>query len=300
MTRIQRFTRPNTEGHHRNGTVRAMLSWYSVMKYRPFYTFLLGTVIGLTIAIYQLKFTKLSRSNNHQLQQYNHNATFTTVIIVLGEKLVDVTQPSENLKNRIYTAQEVANEPRIYHDASISHSNDLIHVIFSGGDTAQVNKTEASVMKELWEERDVANILLHLEHQSLSTCQNAYYSIPILQQIHQRHLPQQLHIILVTSDYHVARAKLLFEQVFQTVLLQQKNNINDTNIIQIDDVVGAPTMDKELRQQLFLNERRWLQPKKLEKLLLEMDNHPFQLPTKVRIQQAVMELDRHEKYEELN
>jgi DUF218 domain len=254
------------------------------------FTFVLGAIIGLTIATYEQKFTKLSRIK--QLRQYN--ATVTTVIIVLGEMLVDGTEPSDNLKNRIHTAQEVANEPRIYHDGSISQSNNVIHVIFSGGNTAQVNKTEASVMEELWEDKGATH-MIHLEDQSLSTCQNAYYSIPILRQIQQRHWPQQLHIVLVTSDYHIARAKLLFEQVFQTVLEPH----NDTSI-QIDDVVGAPTMDRELRKKLFLNERRWLQPKNIKTLLYQMDDLPFQLPTTARLQQAVTELDRHEKYEELN
>jgi uncharacterized SAM-binding protein YcdF (DUF218 family) len=171
----------------------------------------------------------------------------------------------------------------------------VIHVIFSGGDTARVNKTEANVMKEVWDERyeinkgNPYNVVLHLEHQSLSTCQNAYYSVPILQQIRHKHAPYPLFTVLVTSDFHVARARLLFEQVFRTVLPQH----NETMIV-IDSVRGAPTTDPVLRQNLFQNERYWLQPQSLEKLLHQMSEQPFQLPTAQQIQQANEELNRWE------
>jgi uncharacterized SAM-binding protein YcdF (DUF218 family) len=231
-------------------------------------------------------------NNSHQLQQGLTNATFTVVIIVLGEILVNGTKPSENLKSRIHAAQDVLEDVA-------GNDNDRLHVIFSGGDTARVNKTEASVMKELWEERyehsgenkydRSKRMEFHLEHQSLSTCQNAYYSIPILDTIRQKHWPHPLYTVLVTSDYHVARAQLLFEQVFQTELSPQ----NDT-IFQIDNVMGAPTIDKDVRKQLFQNERLWLQAKNLEKLLYQMKDHPFQLPTTARIQQAIVELHRRE------
>jgi hypothetical protein len=267
---------------HRN-SIRAT-SDSPVRKYRRVLMFVVGAFLGLTIARYRRASTEVSMSNKTHLQQGWSNTTFTCVIIVLGEMLVNGTEPSANLRSRMKTARDVFDERQF---------RDTVHVIFSGGDTARVNKTEADAMSELWEEGDDTNEyyrsrkILHLENQSLSTCQNAYYCIPILQQIRQEHWPKPLQIIVVTSDYHVVRAQLLFEQVFQTVF-QQKN---DTIIPKIDDVVGAPTIEKEVRQQLFRNEKHWLQPKNIEILLRQMHNHPFQLPTTARLQVASTELD---------
>ena len=306
MTRI-RYTVQSSERHPLGPMTRA-LSGSSGRKCHQVCVFILGAFIGLTIATLQQELTKLSRNTNQQ--NVSSNATHITVILVLGEMLVHGANASENLKSRIHAAQDVADEERSYDDGTVSHSNDIIHVILSGGDTAQVNHTESRVMKELWGERNPKEII-HLENQSLSTCQNAYYSIPILEQIRRQHWPkhlhtrpQHLHIILVTSDYHVARAELLFEQVFQTVIQQQNHSIirkfDMEFTLHIDDVVGAPTMDTELRQQLFRNERRWLKPKKIDQLLHQMNDHPFQSPSKERIRRALVELNRWEKYEELN
>ena len=289
-----RYTRRNLEHHHQY-CLRTMSGCVTVRKYRRGLIFVIGAIIGLTIALYQKRLTNLTRNNNNNNNNRSHqqgllNMASITVVIILGEMLVNGTEPSGNLKSRIQAAQNDVTE-------KLGNSNALIHVIFTGGDTARVNKTEASVMKELWEELYETNnydtskrIVFHLEHQSLSTCQNAYYSIPILEQLRQLHWPDQLHIVLVTSDYHVARAQLLFEQVFQTVLSPQ----NATTIFQIDDAIGASTMDNVLRKKLFQTERYWLQPQNLEKLLYQMPDHPFPLPTTARIRQAHLELDRRE------
>lgn len=270
-------------------------------KYRPVVIFVTGVWIGSIIAtlLHRRTQTKVVSPNRHTNQPGPTILTTTTnVMIVLGEMLVNGTEATVNLKNRIRTAWHHLERRRRRNVPSTTH------VIFSGGDTARVNKTEALVMKELWEAECESSIarrdstsqsrtILHLEQQSLSTCQNAYYCIPILQRIRQEEWPNLLHTILVTSDYHVARAQLLFEQVFQTVFQQQ----NDTPIIivAIDNVVGAPTIDQEQRQRLFQNEKRWIQPNNLKLLLNQMDDHPFQLPTTVQIRKASLALDRRER-----
>jgi uncharacterized SAM-binding protein YcdF (DUF218 family) len=91
-------------------------------------------------------------------------------------------------------------------------------------------------------------------------------------------------IYVVTSDFHVARARLLFEQVFQTV---------DPTFRVEFTFIAAPTMAN--RGALFENERKWLRPTKLELLLTEMKDHPFLLPDSARIQQAVKELGEMER-----
>jgi uncharacterized SAM-binding protein YcdF (DUF218 family) len=88
----------------------------------------------------------------------------------------------------------------------------------------------------------------------------------------------------VTSDYHVPRAQLLFDQVFLT-----QEYLKGVEFV----AHGAPTTLAD-RSRLFKNERKWLQPLLLERLLTNMTSHPFILPTAERIQQARDELDRLE------
>lgn len=190
----------------------------------------------------------------------------TTVVVVLGEMLVTPGIPSKNLQARMTATMLL-----------LAENDKLKHVIFSGGDTAKLQKTEAAAMSELWhaeyfESKQARHVALYMEEQSLSTCQNAFYSIPILQRVKAKH------IIVVTSDYHAARAKLLFEQVFAT----QK--------VQLDVTVRSAPVPEHGRQSLFVNERHWLQPHLLKVLLTNMTDYPFNLPDTKRIEQARHEL----------
>jgi uncharacterized SAM-binding protein YcdF (DUF218 family) len=155
-------------------------------------------------------------------------------------------------------------------------------VILSGGDTAKTGKTEAAAMKEWWNAMMTAdsssNVVLHTEEQSLSTCQNAFYSIPIIIALGS----SKRTIVVVTSDYHAPRAKLLFEQVFATEGAHYKVA-----------TYSSPT-EPSLRKDLFTNERKWLHDDKLELLLTHMEDHPFNHPNPPRVQQAFDELKEAE------
>jgi uncharacterized SAM-binding protein YcdF (DUF218 family) len=182
--------------------------------------------------------------------------------IVLGEKLLPDGQASANLHARINIGAEVARK------------HEIKDVIFSGGDTARLGNTETAVMKSLWDAIGNDSVTIYTDDQSLSTCQNAFYSLPMLRELH------ATQIYVVTSDFHVARTRILFEQVFQTVDPEFSVEIT---------FFAAPTMAN--RSALFENERKWLQPAKLELLLTEMKDHPFLWPSSERIRQAAKELD---------
>lgn len=106
--------------------------------------------------------------------QGSNSIRSSMVVVVLGEKFLPSGDPSLNLQTRIAV---VAKEAVAIYKAE--------HVILSGGDTAQVNKPEATVMKKLWQKDTVSSsaVELHLGKVSLSTCENAFYSIPILQKL---------------------------------------------------------------------------------------------------------------------
>ena len=188
-----------------------------------------------------------------------------TVMIVLG-----IRESPENLKLRVMAAATQA----------------TTNVILSGG-AGDTGLSEAKAMRDLWPTTATANtITFQLEETSQSTCQNAFYSIPILRTIvKQMKKPSTAvdRVLVVTNDFHAPRTKLLFEQVFATL------GVSHIRV----DTLAAPTVSDE-RQSLIENEFVWLEAKRLAILLKNMTNHPFQLPSEKRIQQARNELRNHE------
>ena len=82
-------------------------------------------------------------------------------------------------------------------------------VVCTGGGTAKENRdvTEAGQMGAWLLEHGLEKDRLILEDQSLSTIENAQYTLDILR----REYPQAASLAIVSSDYHVARGALLFE-----------------------------------------------------------------------------------------
>ena len=81
-------------------------------------------------------------------------------------------------------------------------------VICTGGGTASENPsaTEAGKMSEWLINRGVAAERVIVEDKSLTTAQNAIYSCQILKDQY----PQVKHLVIVSSDYHIATGTLLF------------------------------------------------------------------------------------------
>ena len=82
------------------------------------------------------------------------------------------------------------------------------YVVCTGGHTASANReaTEAGVMAEWLTENGIDPRRLIVENQSLTTAQNALYSIDILE----KQYPQITKLAIVSSDYHIATGQLLF------------------------------------------------------------------------------------------
>jgi len=83
------------------------------------------------------------------------------------------------------------------------------YVVCTGGATAKENKdvTEAGQMGAWLLEHGLEKNRLILEDRSLSTIDNAQYTMEILH----KEYPQVAALAIVSSDYHIARAVLLFE-----------------------------------------------------------------------------------------
>lgn len=81
------------------------------------------------------------------------------------------------------------------------------YILCTGGPTAADGRTtEAGQMRQWLAEQGIAWERIIVEEQSLSTTENAMYSLPILQKLY----PSIEKLAIVTSDYHVRRSCLMF------------------------------------------------------------------------------------------
>ena len=124
------------------------------------------------------------------------NDTDALAIVVLGFQLNPDGTMREELIQRLTVAKRCAEK----------YPNALI--VCTGGGTASGNKdaTEAGRMGEWLIENGVAAERVLVEDQSLTTAQNAVYSLNLLA----AHHPQVKEIAIVSSDYHIATGTLLF------------------------------------------------------------------------------------------
>ncbi len=83
------------------------------------------------------------------------------------------------------------------------------YIVCTGGGTAANNPsaTESGVMAAWLEENGVDPARIIVEDRSVTTAQNAVYTYDILQERY----PQVTQLVIVSSDYHIATGKLLFD-----------------------------------------------------------------------------------------
>lgn len=121
-------------------------------------------------------------------------------VIVLGYALKPDGEMRPELIGRLETALECA---RQYPDA---------YILCTGGPTASgcPEATEAERMGDWLVQNGLERDRLFIENRSLTTVQNAQYSAEILYS----ELPQVRSVAIVSSDYHIPWAQVLFEAVF--------------------------------------------------------------------------------------
>jgi len=139
-------------------------------------------------------------------------------VIVLGAKVKPGGVPSLSLKNRL--------------EEAVKHLNKYPHVkvIVSGGQGADEDRTEASVMLKYLQDNGIDTNRILVEDQSTSTYENLLFSKELLPTGTKR-------ITIVSNDFHLKRAKYLAESLDFEV-----------------DVVAAKT-PKSVEAKLKLRER---------------------------------------------
>ena len=143
------------------------------------------------------------------------NDTDALAIVVLGFQLNPDGTMREELIQRLTVAKRCAEK----------YPNALI--VCTGGGTASGNKdaTEAGRMGEWLIENGVAPERVLVEDQSLTTAQNAVYSLNLLA----AHHPQVKEIAIVSSDYHIATGTLLFDA--ESILRAEKPGKEQVKVV---------------------------------------------------------------------
>ncbi len=119
--------------------------------------------------------------------------------IVLGYKLKDNGEMTEVLKKRLDKSIEFYKKGKIQ------------KILLSGGAANRIaGKSETEEMLKYLIQKEIPKNILLKEDRSLDTFGNAYFSKLIVK----RHKFDE--IIIFTSDYHLRRAKIIFEKVFGT------------------------------------------------------------------------------------
>ncbi|MDD1502349.1 YdcF family protein [Lysinibacillus sp. CNPSo 3705] len=117
-----------------------------------------------------------------------------TYMIVLGAKVKTGGIPSLSLKNRLEEAVKYLNK--------YPH----VKVIVSGGQGADEDRTEASVMLKYLQDKGIETNRILIEDQSTSTYENLLFSKELLPK-------GTKNITILSNDFHLQRAKYLAESL---------------------------------------------------------------------------------------
>ena len=136
-------------------------------------------------------------------------------IVVLGFQLNPDGTMRNELLERLQTAKRSAEK---YPNAMI---------VCTGGGTASENEfaTEAGEMAKWLIENGIAPERIIVEDKSLTTAQNAVFTLNILEE----NYPQVKSLAIVSSDYHIATGTLLFGA--EAILRSAKADSQDTRVV---------------------------------------------------------------------
>lgn len=164
------------------------------------------------------------------------------VIVVLGQQLNPDGSMTKILEDRVETAASL-------YQRILAAENVSVPIIVAGGVVEKIALTESQLMKEaLVGAYGVDASRVFIENQSTTTVENALYVKEMLEQGTIGAFPKE--ILLITSEFHMARAKFLFEQRFGKLY-------NFTEVPAPND--GLPTEDGDLLghiNQYSLDQRR--------------------------------------------
>lgn len=143
-----------------------------------------SVVLSLSIATYIWLGYEMNQATKNKANGTND------YLIILGAKVKPGGIPSLSLRNRLDEA------------ASYLKQHQHVSAIVSGGQGADEDQTEASVMHDYLIAQGIAADRILLEDQSTSTYENLLFSKELLP-------ADTTHITIVSNDFHLKRATLL-------------------------------------------------------------------------------------------
>lgn len=128
-------------------------------------------------------------------------------IIVLGGPLTSNLQPGIWLLSRLDSA--------IKYYQSIKNNISDIKFILTGGYTHNKKISEANVMKKYLMDNKIPEEIIIEENKAINTIENAIYSKNIITQCaSEKKDNQNINILVITSDFHIPRSKIIFSNTF--------------------------------------------------------------------------------------
>lgn len=148
------------------------------------------------------------------LRVHSLGRTLTTkklrTAVVLGARVYEDGQPSDALVDRVALGVQLVRDGQVQ------------RLLLTGG-SPDARPSEAAVMARLARERGLRDDQLVLETKSRSTFENALHSFAILR------AENDLEVIVVTCDFHVARAAAQFRAHALTVWPAPSKRVLDTS-----------------------------------------------------------------------
>lgn len=142
--------------------------------------------------------------------------------VILGARVYEDGRPSDALVDRLALGVQLINEGQVE------------RLLLTGG-TNDSRPTEAAVMARLARERGLTDAQLVLEPKSRSTFENALHCAAILR------AENDLEVLLVTCDFHVARAAAQFRAHALTVWPVPSKRVLDAStrlMVTTKEVIG--------------------------------------------------------------
>lgn len=126
-----------------------------------------------------------------------------SILIVLGGPINDDLTPGIWLTSRLEKTIEVYNSLK------------FTYIIVTGGDTKNLGKAEAYIMKEYLVKKGLPSDKIYCEPNSINTIENAEFTYMML-----NHMDENTKTYVLTSEFHSHRANIIFNHYFKNFIIE--------------------------------------------------------------------------------
>ncbi len=140
-----------------------------------------------------------------------------SILIILGGPIKDDITPDVWLTSRLNKAVEIY--PILKPD----------YIVVSGGDTRNLGKTEAYIMKEYLVKKNIPPNIIYCEPNSINTVENGKFTYNMVY-----HNEKYTKIYVLTSDFHSNRAKMIFKYYYKNFKIEMIESETPIPKIELD------------------------------------------------------------------